>query len=79
MPLPKPRSGFVMMLHPAEDSIFIFGGYSKEKNAAKKSEGKIHTDMWMLNLRGILPSSGAASAGISRLDVSKASWQKVLA
>lgn len=61
-----------------EDSFFIFGGYSKEKDASKKSEGKIHTDMWMLNLRGILPSSGGSGGiGLTRLDITKATWQKV--
>jgi hypothetical protein len=55
----------------------VFGGYSKEKNTAKKSEGKIHTDMWMLNLRGILPTAGGGAVSLSRLDLTKAAWQKV--
>ena len=70
---------FVYLYNLIEDAIFIFGGYSKEKDVSKKSEGKIHTDMWMLNLRGILPSgSGSSGIGLSRLDVTKATWQKVL-
>lgn len=73
---PRARSGFLMTVHPSDDAIFVFGGYSKEKVTAaasaggkKKSEGKIHTDMWMLSLKGVLSSS--------RLDVGKISWQKL--
>ena len=83
---PRARSGFLMTVHPSDDAIFVFGGYSKEKITAsassaggggtsgkKKSEGKIHTDMWMLSLKGVVSSQG----GASRLDVGKISWQKL--
>ena len=69
----------------ADDAVFVFGGYSREKTAgsatagnskaaSSKSEGKIHSDMWMLSLRGLLGSGGG---GLQRLDPTKATWQKV--
>ena len=30
-PLPRPRSGCQMLLHTAEDVLYIYGGFSKEK------------------------------------------------
>lgn len=44
-PVPKPRSGHQMVLYTAEDSIFVYGGYSKEKQPGCKAEGKVHDDL----------------------------------
>lgn len=75
-----------MTVHPSDDAIFVFGGYSKEKvvstagggsgGSSKKSEGKIHTDMWMLSLKGVV-SGGKSAGGGSRLDLGKITWQKL--
>ena len=73
--VPKPRSGFQMCLHSADDTIFIYGGYSKEKVATSKKEGRIHEDMWLLNLKPALNAS--SSRGLVSLDLSKISWQKI--
>jgi hypothetical protein len=61
-----------MTLHTAEDCIYIFGGYSKEKGESSRQQGKIHEDMWMLNLKPALPSGKSAN-----LDLTKVSWQKI--
>jgi hypothetical protein len=82
---PRARSGFLMTVHPSDDAIFVFGGYSKEKITAsggsgsgtKKSEGKIHTDMWMLSLKGVISGGKSGGGGTSRLDLGKISWQKL--
>lgn len=104
--IPKPRSGFVMGLHAAEDILYIYGGFSKEKETVvstlqnanqthsnnknknksqqqsqqdhnkKKSESKVHTDMWMLNLKSIMPTISSHSGKVL-VDASKAHWQKV--
>eukprot|EP01114_Cavostelium_apophysatum_P014170 TRINITY_DN3605_c0_g1_i1.p1 TRINITY_DN3605_c0_g1~~TRINITY_DN3605_c0_g1_i1.p1 ORF type:complete len:710 (-),score=276.59 TRINITY_DN3605_c0_g1_i1:42-2171(-) len=55
--LPRPRSGFVMGLH--ENTLFMYGGYSKEKKSSSKyaeAEGVTHTDMWAMNLANANPS-----------------------
>jgi hypothetical protein len=31
--------------------MFLYGGYSKVKEPGRKSEGKVHNDMWVLNLQ----------------------------
>mmetsp|Transcript_5470 Transcript_5470/g.10491 ORF Transcript_5470/g.10491 Transcript_5470/m.10491 type:complete len:608 (-) Transcript_5470:1024-2847(-) len=82
---PRARSGFLMTVHPSDDAIFVFGGYSKEKVTAsggsgsgtKKSEGKIHTDMWMLSLKGVISGGKSGGGGSTRLDLGKMSWQKL--
>ena len=56
--VPRPRSGFQMALLSSEDVLFIHGGFSKLKDANNKSEGRIHDDTWMLNLRSILTTTG---------------------
>jgi hypothetical protein len=33
-----------------EDCLFIYGGYSKEKVTGQKNEGKIHEDMYGIDL-----------------------------
>jgi hypothetical protein len=30
--------------------MFLYGGFSKTKEPGRKSEGKVHNDMWVLNL-----------------------------
>jgi hypothetical protein len=61
-----------MFVHAAEDNLYVLGGYSKEKNAASKMEGKIHNDLWMISLKPALQNSKS-----SPLDFNKISWQKV--
>lgn len=58
-------------MHNSEDTLYIFGGYSKQKEGSKQ-EGKIHEDMWMLPLK---PSMTAGKS--STLDLSKLCWQKI--
>lgn len=70
--VPKPRSGVQMALHASEDVVYIYGGYSKEKSEGSRQEGKIHEDMWLLNLKPCLPSGKSTS-----LELSKATWQKI--
>lgn len=85
VPAPRARSGFLMTVHPSDDAVFVFGGYSKEKNkgsgssgsAAKKSEGKVHTDMWMLSLKGAVNSGKSSNSSASKIDIGKISWQKL--
>jgi N-acetylneuraminic acid mutarotase len=43
--VPKPRSGVQMCVHANEDTVYIYGGYSKEKLPGQKKEGRIHEDM----------------------------------
>lgn len=40
--LPKPRSGAQLSIHPIEDNLYIYGGYSQEKVVGQKKEGKVH-------------------------------------
>lgn len=61
---PKARSGCQMALHAASDSVYVYGGYSKMKIAGQKAEGKVHDDMWVLNLKPVLSNN-------------KPVWQKV--
>jgi len=47
--VPPPRSGFQMAIF--ENTLFIYGGYSKEKSTKfGEAKGVIHTDCWSLNL-----------------------------
>ncbi|CAM9309596.1 unnamed protein product [Ascophyllum nodosum] len=50
-PIPSPRSGHQMAVHAAGEQIFLYGGYSKEKEPGQKKEGKVHNDMWVLNMK----------------------------
>jgi len=56
--VPSPRSGCQMSVSVAGDCVFVMGGYSKVKQPDKKSEGKVHEDMWMLSLKN-LPNGGS--------------------
>jgi N-acetylneuraminic acid mutarotase len=81
MQAPKPRSGVQMCAHAQDDVIYIYGGYSKEKVTGSKKEGKVHEDMWCLNLKPMLAAAGAVTAGraggVGSIDTSKATWQKI--
>jgi hypothetical protein len=80
-----------MMLHAAEDTVYIHGGYSREKKAVNssgkhtggKTEGVVHQDTWMINLKPLLGGTagggGATASGGAKgkLDFSKVTWQKV--
>ena len=67
--------------------MYVYGGYSKEKSlggpasaaaAAATHEGRVHEDMWSMNLRALLGSGGAgAGGGRATLDTTKAVWQRV--
>jgi N-acetylneuraminic acid mutarotase len=47
--VPKPRSAFQIGLY--ENTLFIYGGYSKEKiKTYGEAKGVVHTDMWSMNL-----------------------------
>jgi len=61
-----------MFVHGTEDNVYILGGYSKEKNAASKMEGKIHNDLWMISLKPALQNNKNIP-----LDFTKISWQKI--
>ena len=69
--VPRARSGHQMVVHASDDSLFVCGGFSKEKQAGIKNEGYVHTDVWVLNLVAALGARGSA------LDVQKCTWQKV--
>jgi hypothetical protein len=47
-----------MSVHTADDMLFIYGGYSKEKDSTLKKEGRIHEDMWQLSLKALLTTAG---------------------
>lgn len=47
---PAPRSGHQIAVLENSGQLFLYGGYSKVKNVGAKSEGKVHTDMFVLNL-----------------------------
>lgn len=70
-PVPRARSGMQMILHTSDESIFISGGYSKEKLAGMKNEGYTHADMWVLQLAPVV------SGGKGAVDVNKCCWSKV--
>ncbi|CAH0476097.1 unnamed protein product [Peronospora belbahrii] len=52
--VPAERSGCQLAVHPSKDLVFVYGGYAKVKNAGEKSEGKVYSDLWVLNLAPIL-------------------------
>jgi len=70
--IPKPRSGCQLAIHANEDVLYLYGGYSKEKNPTQKNEGVIHDDMWFINLKSL------AGQSISKgLDVSHLQWSRL--
>ncbi|OQS05922.1 hypothetical protein THRCLA_01987, partial [Thraustotheca clavata] len=52
--IPGPRSGCQLAVLPSKDTIFMYGGYAKVKNVGEKSEGKVYTDMWALNMAPVI-------------------------
>ncbi|TMW64566.1 hypothetical protein Poli38472_011446 [Pythium oligandrum] len=52
--VPGARSGFQLAVHPSKDQIFLYGGYAKVKNVGEKSEGKVFSDLWALNMAPVL-------------------------
>ncbi|OWY98875.1 hypothetical protein PHMEG_00030238 [Phytophthora megakarya] len=51
---PAERSGCQLAVHPSKDLVFVYGGYAKVKNVGEKSEGKVYSDLWALNLAPVL-------------------------
>lgn len=82
-----------MFVHSTEDTLYVYGGYSKEKAAGSKKEGKVHEDMWMMKMKPMLTSSGGGGASSSTVggaapsasakslahlvDVSKGAWERI--
>lgn len=52
--VPAPRSGCQLAVHPSKDLLFVYGGYAKVKNVGEKSEGKVFSDLWALNLAPVI-------------------------
>jgi hypothetical protein len=69
--VPRPRSGAQMIIHGPDDSLYIYGGYSKEKMAglanagasSQKNEGKVHEDMWFINLKQVITADTTNKIG----------------
>ena len=70
--VPKPRSGCQLAIHANEDVLYLYGGYSKERNPTQKNEGIIHDDMWFINLKSLAGQS--VSKG---LDMSHLQWSRI--
>ena len=77
--VPKPRSGTVLALHGPSDTLYMYGGYSREHalgavslagatNGASGSRAwnKVHQDMWTLPLLPLL--SGAKGGMVDKGD-----------
>lgn len=76
--VPRARSGVQMFVHSAEEVLYIYGGFSKEKLPGVTKEGRVHEDMWMMNLKTLLTTAGSSAlGGKASLDTSKAVWQRV--
>ena len=54
--IPSPRSGCQLIVYPANDIIFLYGGYAKVKVVGQKTQGKTYSDMWSLNMSPIAKS-----------------------
>jgi hypothetical protein len=52
--VPAARSGCQLAVHPSKDVIYVYGGYAKVKNVGEKSEGKVFSDLWALNMAPVL-------------------------
>ncbi|OQR83764.1 hypothetical protein ACHHYP_14301 [Achlya hypogyna] len=63
---PGPRSGCQLAVLPAKDTIFMYGGYAKIKNVGEKSEGKVYTDMWALNMAPVIKNQDPTWEKLSR-------------
>ena len=63
--VPRVRSGTQMVVNTADDTLFLYGGFSKEKLATVqegKKEGHTHDDLWILDMK---PALGLARTGDS--------------
>jgi hypothetical protein len=71
-----------MFLHNQEDCLYIYSGYSKEKvlsnnsSSSSKKEGKIHDDMWCINLKNVLNNNSNSSSNVG-IDLTKIVWQRI--
>eukprot|EP00644_Phytophthora_capsici_P012416 jgi/Phyca11/121937/e_gw1.46.430.1 len=63
---PAERSGCQLAVHPSKDLVFVYGGYAKVKNAGEKSEGKVYSDLWALNLAPVLKKQPPTWEKLSR-------------
>lgn len=63
---PAERSGCQLAVHPSKDIVFIYGGYAKVKNVGEKSEGKVYSDLWALNLAPVLKRQSPTWEKLSR-------------
>ena len=54
----------ILYLCIPEDVLYIYGGYSKEKESGQKKEGRIHEDMWAINLRTMLTTIGKCDIAV---------------
>ena len=64
--VPRVRSGHQMVLHAADDCLYLYGGFSKEKMAIQqdntRKEAHVHDDLWTLSLKPVLGLSTPAAA-----------------
>ncbi|KAL3661597.1 hypothetical protein V7S43_013357 [Phytophthora oleae] len=63
---PAERSGCQLAVHPSKDLVFVYGGYAKVKNVGEKSEGKVYSDLWALNLAPVLKKQPPTWEKLSR-------------
>lgn len=63
---PGARSGCQLAVHPSKDTIFVYGGYAKIKNVGEKSEGKVYSDLWALNMAPVLKKQDPTWEKLSR-------------
>jgi N-acetylneuraminic acid mutarotase len=89
--VPHPRSGVQLCVHAAEDTLYLFSGYSKEKEDKKmkaqqatsgkerssQPEGRIHDDMWSISLKAAVGTGTGGSGSARTVDTSKLAWQRV--
>nr|CCA25089.1 conserved hypothetical protein [Albugo laibachii Nc14] len=52
--VPTPRSGCQLAVHPSKDIIFMYGGFAKVKEVGVKSQGKVFSDLWALQMSPVL-------------------------
>lgn len=45
-----------MVVHPSNDTVFMFGGYAKVKTSESRAVGKVFSDMWALSLGPVVKS-----------------------
>ncbi|RLN45358.1 hypothetical protein BBO99_00008283 [Phytophthora kernoviae] len=64
--VPAERSGCQLAVHSSKDLVFVYGGYAKVKNVGEKSEGKVYSDLWALNLAPVLKKQSPSWEKLSR-------------